>query len=60
MKFIDSENIKKNEFLVEIFYDTDPGNVIEIIEKLLKFLDVKYEKIEEDEEPCIQLLVKKS
>lgn len=56
---LEKTDLKEDEHLVQIDYDTDPGSALEKIEELLKFLNVKYEKIEEDM-PTIQLLVHKN
>jgi hypothetical protein len=53
-------NLKEDEYLVQIDYDTDPGSAQEKIEELLKFLNVKYEIFEEDNIPSVQLLVFKN
>lgn len=54
---LEKTDLKEDEHLVQIDYDTDPGSAQEKIEELLKFLNIKYEKIEEDNIPSVQLLV---
>lgn len=54
---LEKSSLKENEHLIQIDYDTDPGSAQEKIEELLKFLNIKYEKIEEDNTPSVQLLI---